>query len=89
MPNGAAKCKAKKASGKASPRGRAKGKAIPKGKAEGKAIPKSQPATSRKRKGAPPPTRPNMPRTDCTTEWWGGNILPSKSNGGLEVLLGR
>ena len=66
---------------------KAEAKAKAKGKKNTKPSPKSAaksspPASGKKRKGAPMPPRPKMPKVPCTTEWWGGKILASTSKEG-------
>ena len=80
-----------KAKAKAKAKGKAKTKPSPKSAAKSSPLSKpspksaaksSPPASGKKRKGAPMPPRPKMPKVPCTTEWWGGKILASTSKEG-------
>ena len=76
-----------KSAAKSSPQSKPSPKSAAKSSLPSKPSPKSAaksspPASGKKRKGAPMPPRPKMPKVPCTTEWWGGKILASTSKEG-------
>ena len=76
-----------KSEAKSSPQPKPSPKSAAKSSLPSKPSPKSAaksspPASGKKRKGAPMPPRPKMPKVPCTTEWWGGKILASTSKEG-------
>jgi len=76
-----------KSAAKSSPLSKPSPKSAAKSSPPSKPSPKSAaksspPASGKKRKGAPMPPRPKMPKVPCTTEWWGGKILASTSKEG-------